>query len=193
MLGGVDLVAGGSWLAVNLDDGFVVGVTNARLGAPRGERSRGQLVMELAQQRSAAEAVALLAELDVARYGPFSLLVGSGGAVWTASNTPAPLVRHEDGPVVVLGNDPVASPGPRVALAARQVAEAAELAGTELEQALVRLLSDHEGDDPLCRHGHGYGTVCSSLIVLGPRGVVRYLFAPGPPCITALSVVTGIG
>ena len=69
VFGGRDLAGGGTWLAANLDAGFVVGVTNARLGAEPRERSRGRLVLDIASERSLPDALALLAEIEWPRYG----------------------------------------------------------------------------------------------------------------------------
>ena len=57
------------------------------------------------------------------------------------------------------------------------------------QRSLQELLADHEGADPLCRHGDGYGTVCSTILTLRAGTVGRYLFAPGAPCTTPFSPV----
>lgn len=183
VFGGRDLVGGGSWLAVNLDTGVVVGVTNARLGAPAGERSRGELVVSVAREAGAAQGVALLSELDLSCYGPFNLLVADAETMWTATNTPGPLLRREAGGVVVLANDALTAQSERVARTVRR-AEAAAAGAAPLEKAFEALLADHEGPDPLCRHGVGYGTVCATILSLAARRVQRYRFAAGPPCRT---------
>jgi uncharacterized protein with NRDE domain len=184
VLGGRDLVSGGSWLAVNLEAGFVVGVTNARRGAPPAERSRGRLVVDLAAERSTAEALALLSELDLARFGDFSLLLADAHECWLATNAPAPRIEAGQGSVVALGNDPLGAPGERVVVAAARASSLARSEGVALATSLQELLADHDGEDPLCRHGALYGTVCSSVILLAQGKVSRYLFAPGPPCTT---------
>jgi uncharacterized protein with NRDE domain len=184
VFGGRDLVSGGSWLAVNLEAGFLVGVTNARRGAPPAERSRGQLVLDLAAERSTAEALALLSELDLARYGDFNLLLADGHECWLATNTPAARIEAGESGVVAIGNDPLEEPGERVLAAAARASSVAQSNASTLAGALQQLLADHEGPDPLCRHGERYGTVCSSIIVLENGAVSSYLFAPGPPCTT---------
>ena len=184
VFGGRDLVGGGSWLAVNLHAGFVVGVTNARLGAPPAERSRGSLVVDLACERSLADAVALLSELDLGRYGLFNVLVADGRDCWLATNTPVARIEAGEGPVVVVGNDPLGAPGERVIAAAEQVRFSSGLPEEVLTASLEDLLAEHEGTDPLCRHGERYGTVCSTILVLRKRTVAKYLFAPSPPCTT---------
>jgi uncharacterized protein with NRDE domain len=184
VLGGRDVAAGGSWLAVNLRARFVVAVTNARLGAPPGGRSRGQLVVDAAAERTLAEAVALVGELDLARYGPFNVLLADAADAFVATNWPQPRVERAAGTLVAIGNDRLDDPGPRTRIAALQAGELAVLDAAVLEPAFVRLLSDHAGADPFCRHSDRYGTVCSTLLRLGQAGAVGYRFAAGPPCST---------
>jgi uncharacterized protein with NRDE domain len=189
ILGGRDLLAGGSWLAVNLAAPMVIGVSNARLGAPPGERSRGELVMTLAREAGVAEAAALVAELDLERYGPFNLLIADAHKAWSATNEPVRRLRREEEAAVVIANDPLVAAGERVA---RAVRHAASLAGETPERArtaLEGMLADHGGPDPLCRHGKGYGTLCSTFVELAPHGCVRYRFAAGPPCVTPFADV----
>jgi hypothetical protein len=52
------------------------------------------------------------------------------------------------------------------------------------------LLADHDGADPFCRHGDGYGTVCSTILVLRGTTLASYRFAPGPPCKTTFSEIS---
>jgi uncharacterized protein with NRDE domain len=195
VFGGRDLVGGGSWLAVNVHAGFVVGVTNARLGAPPAERSRGRLVVDLAAERTLADAVALLSELELSRYGAFNLLLADARDCWLATNMPAASIETGGDGVVAIGNDPLAEPGERVVAAARRGTLLAGLPDEDLVRPLSILLADHEGADPLCRHGEGYGTVCSTILVVRGATLKGYLFAPGPPCTTAFSELplAGVG
>jgi uncharacterized protein with NRDE domain len=190
VFGGRDLIGGGSWLAVNLRAGFVVGVTNARLGARPGERSRGTLVVDLAREETIAEAVALLSELDLRRYGLFNLLLADARGCWLATNAPAARIETGEEPVLAVGNDPLDAPGPRVLAAADQARFASRLADDGLVGALKALLAQHQGPDPLCRHGDTYGTVCSTIVGLRAGVVTSYLFAPGPPCTTPFQELT---
>ncbi|MBZ5588183.1 MAG: NRDE family protein [Acidobacteriia bacterium] len=189
VFGGRDLAGGGTWLAANLDAGFVVGVTNARLGAELRERSRGRLVLDIASERSLPDALALLAEIEWPRYGEFNLLLGDPDMTWLATNDPVPTIQRAERPVVALGNDPLAKPGERVRAAAERAGSMAGLAGEALAGTLQALLADHDGVDPLCRHGERYGTVCSTVLTLSGRKVASYLFAPGRPCSTPFQTV----
>ena len=184
---GRDVVGGGTWLAVNLAAPMVIGVSNARLGAPPGERSRGELVATLARERSVVGAVAVAAELDLARYGPFNLLIADARSTWSATNYPEPGLRREDGAAFVIANDPLAEPGERVLRTVRRATALADDTPDRAAAGLAEILADHDGPDPLCRHGQGYGTLCSTLVEVGPRGLLRYRFAPGPPCATAFA------
>ena len=189
VFGGRDVVGGGSWLAVNLEAGFVVAVTNARRGARPRDRSRGALVVDLAAERTLPAALALLSELDLGRYGLFNLFLGDGRDRWLATNAPVPRVARVLAPVAAVGNDPLDAPGERLARASERAASMRELPAGDLPGELGRLLADHEGEDPLCRHGESYGTVCSSVVGLAGGEVVTYRFAAGPPCVTAFADV----
>jgi uncharacterized protein with NRDE domain len=184
VFGGRDLVGGGSWLAVNLRAGFVVGLTNARLGAPPAERSRGSLVVDLACEPSLADAAALLSELDLGCYGRFNVLMADSRDCWLATNTPAARIEAGDGPVVAIGNDPLEAPGERVIAARERARFSSGLSEEALTESLMELLAEHEGADPLCRHGKAYGTVCSTVLLVRERTLATYMFAPGPPCTT---------
>ena len=189
VFGGRDMIGGGSWLAVNLRAGFVVGVTNARLGAPPAERSRGRLVVDLTAERTLTDAVALLSELELSRYGAFNLLLTDTRYCWLATNTSAASVEAGEESVVAIGNDPLAEPGERVVAAARRGRLLVGPSDEELERSLQELLAEHDGADPLCRHGEDYGTVCSTILALRGGAVSSYLFAPGPPCATPFAHV----
>ena len=90
VVGGRDLQAGGSWLALNRNGRFAV-VTNVRSGIPaRGLRSRGDLVADFVRGVDSPEryANALSARRD--EYGPFNLVIGDRSAVWGVSS-----VKHD--------------------------------------------------------------------------------------------------
>jgi len=76
IVGGVDLQAGGTWLAVSAR-GLVAAVTNIGLERPRAEaRSRGLLCLDASELAHADAAPELLrAAVAADPYGPFNLLV----------------------------------------------------------------------------------------------------------------------
>ena len=84
ILGGQDLLAGGTWLAVN-EHGVVAGLTNqpSADGRDPTKRSRGELPLAFAVHRTATEAVdAVIADLDPAAYNPCWMLVGDRDALF---------------------------------------------------------------------------------------------------------------
>ncbi len=82
VIGGRDLEAGGSWLALH-ENGRIAAVTNIRLlSAQRGARSRGDLVREfVTSETSAADYVAELRR-HLGDYAPFNLVVADRDEVW---------------------------------------------------------------------------------------------------------------
>ncbi len=81
--GGLDVEAGGSWLALN-DSGVVAAVLNRRgtLGAEPGRRSRGELVLEALEHADAEIAAEMLQGLDPAAWRPFNLVVADASTAW---------------------------------------------------------------------------------------------------------------
>lgn len=82
VLGGRDLVAGGTWLAI--DRAGRIGAVTNRFASPRtpAPRSRGALVTEFLAGTSTAEQFAAHAEAEGERFGPFNLvLVDAAGAL----------------------------------------------------------------------------------------------------------------
>jgi uncharacterized protein with NRDE domain len=82
--GGQDVLAEGSWLALN-DHGVVATVLNryGSLGPADGKRSRGELVLQALDHADAAEAAAALGHLAAAAYRPFNLVVADNrDAFW---------------------------------------------------------------------------------------------------------------
>lgn len=189
VLGGLDLEGGGSWLAVNLQAGFVVGVTNARLGARAGRRSRGQLVLDAAMQPSLPAAVALLTEVDADSYGAFNLLLVDAAAAYVATNYPSQHIDQLNDPLIALGNEPLGGGGERTTAALQALEPALGGGDAEMPTALARLLADHRGADPFCRHFGPFGTVSSTICELRGGRLMSYLFAPGPPCRTPFTPV----
>jgi uncharacterized protein with NRDE domain len=112
IIGGRDLEAGGSWLAVHRNGRFAA-VTNVRNGrGQRGVRSRGELVAGFVTGASAPLDYA--ADVAGARdqYGPFNLIVGDRHAAAGASSTLAQAWRFEPG-IHVLSNGPPGSAWPK--------------------------------------------------------------------------------
>ena len=73
---GRDDLAGGTWLGLN-DFGVAACILNRMntLGPQPGKRSRGELVLDALDFADAADAVAMLTELDTHAYRPFNMVV----------------------------------------------------------------------------------------------------------------------
>ncbi|UEM06058.1 NRDE family protein [Skermanella rosea] len=110
VLGGIDELAGGSWLALN-DTGVVAVVLNrmGTLGPEPGKRSRGELVLDALDHADAADAAGALVHLDPAAYRPFNLVVADNrDAFWLtrrAEGTRVEIERIPEGVSMVTAND----------------------------------------------------------------------------------------
>lgn len=87
ILGGQDLEAGGSWLALQRDGRFAA-VTNHRDGRLKrtGELSRGKLIRDYLLGNQSAAAFCDQLSPDLPRYGGFNLLLGDETGLWYLSN-----------------------------------------------------------------------------------------------------------
>ncbi|HET9149246.1 MAG TPA: NRDE family protein [Alphaproteobacteria bacterium] len=87
VVGGIDELAGGSWLALN-DTGVLAAILNRRgsLGPEAGKRSRGELVLEALDHPDAHDAVGAMSDLNGLAYRPFNMVI--------ADNRDAYWLRH---------------------------------------------------------------------------------------------------
>ena len=136
ILGGRDLEAGGSWLAVDRR-GRLAAVTNRP--PPRGRAfsgSRGHLVSGYLAAPRAAEA--FCAELAVApdEYGPYNLMLFDGEGLFHSANRSG--ARRLAAGVHVLSNAPLGTAWPKTRFAASRLAGI--LRGEPGREDLVRLL-----------------------------------------------------
>jgi uncharacterized protein with NRDE domain len=201
VVGGVDALSGGTWLAVRAD-GQLAAVTNQRAmeAAPPGLRSRGLAVAELA---AAADPDAYVAALDPTAYASMNLVwSGPAGARVAYARRDARALEIEPlgRGIHVLCNDRLGAPGfPRGERLRAGIAAALDrgLGWPALAPALVPLLADHHRVPPppshlppaiareltaCCIHTPAYGTRSSTIAALAPGRVLDYLHADGPPC-----------
>ena len=103
IVGGRDLRAGGSWLAIERS-GRYAAVTNVRGGSPvSAARSRGELVGDfVASRTSPADYIAAVAQRR-GEYGPFNLIVGNATAAWFVSSIDG-AARHLAGGIHAFSN-----------------------------------------------------------------------------------------
>jgi uncharacterized protein with NRDE domain len=186
ILGGRDLVAGGTWLAVN-EHGVVASLTN-QPSPPAGgvardpsRRSRGDLPLRLAAHASAREAAEALArEVRAEAYSPCWVLVADRDQAiyFDLTGRGAPLPRPLGAGVHILENKPLDAPSAKVDAVRAQLGSSLDAAG------LHRVLASHETG--ACVHAGAYGTRSSSIVLVPPGGLPRFHYTDGPPCTSAL-------
>ena len=200
VLGGRDLRAGGTWLAVN-EDGVCAGLTNQPLGEAldRSRRSRGALPIAITSYATAAQAVAeFVGAFDPADFNGCWLLVGDRSSLFFIDFTGASAVATSLAPgVYVLENRSLGAPSPKVDLVLSAVGEPGDAVTTTARFRAV--LADHrippEDERPTagsCVHLDGYGTRSSCLVEVTDDAATapRVLVADGPPCVTPFADVT---
>lgn len=218
ILGGRDLLAGGTWLAVN-SGGLVAGLTNqpAPSGRDPTKRSRGELPLFCATRPTAADAVqALAADVDPARYNPCWMLVGDREALFSVAIGPAgakPEIEQLTPGLYVLENAPLRAGSRKAAFVTEVVEQAlAEQPDRGLEPTLAvleKVLGDHRPAVPeprtdstgrvwppalsaACVHADGFGTRSSAVITVPAVGLPQMLVADGKPCVTPMRDATAL-
>lgn len=184
VLGGRDLQAGGSWLAIR-NDGRFAAVTHIREGfAAAAERSRGELVSQFVLgDEPPLDYAARLADLR-AHYAPFNLLFGSTDDLYHFHSRSGQLARVTPG-LHTLSNATLDTPwfktkrladrlsglraAPREEDAYAWLEDATpagpgQLPNTGIGSALERVLS------PIFVVGRDYGTRASTLLIVSSRG-----------------------
>lgn len=179
ILGGRDLEAGGTWLALSRDGRFGT-VTNYReaVRSPAGLRSRGLLVTDFL--KSGLDPLGYLRAIEGGRHAGFNLFVSDGQTLAYASNRGSEPLALDAG-VYGLANAELDAPWSKVERSKRRLAGLLRAGRTD-DEALFELLADREqapeadGDD-----GHlppataraltapfivlpEYGTRCSTVV-----------------------------
>ena len=190
IVGGRDLQAGGTWLAVHRDGRFAA-VTNYR-DAHReraGLRSRGHLITGFLD--ADAGAGEYLRSIDGDAYAGFNLLVADRESAGYLSNRGAGLRELEAG-IYGLSNATLDDPWTKVTRTKSKLAELID-ADKVNETSLMRMLGDREraSTDEVQTNGlsfsmaHAltapfivhpeYGTRCSTVLTMDEQGRVRFL------------------
>lgn len=141
LLGGRDLQAGGSWLAVHRSGKFAA-VTNYRDAdaSKRGKRSRGHLVSEFLQGTLSPSAYIQTLQGD--HFSGFNLLVSDGETLAYLSNRGAASGELAPG-LYALSNATLDTPWEKVERSRSQLQSLID-SGTVNETALLRVLADRE-------------------------------------------------
>lgn len=143
VVGGRDLVAGGSWLGAAAD-GRWAAVTNVREGESSfpGALSRGWLVRDYLQNRQAPAAFITRLAPQMAAYASFNLLVGNCTEIWFVSNRVAVPIRLLPG-LYGLSNGRLDTPWPKVERGKAALAALLDAGFPDIEQGF-RLLANQE-------------------------------------------------
>lgn len=188
LVGGIDLLAGGTWLAVDPAVPRAAALLNGRGVLARDElrRSRGELPL------LAVPAGELPAGLDPARYDPFHLVLAEPGGVrlWNWDGTALTEEKPPEGVHVIVNSGwERGDENPRVAHFRPRFAAARAEADGERRWRAWRDLASGAGlpvDDPralVVRHDLGergvWGTSSITLLGLSEHGL-RYDFCPRP-------------
>jgi uncharacterized protein with NRDE domain len=178
ILGGRDLLAGGTWLGVDRR-GRIAAVTNVRDGTPReAPRSRGVLVTDYLDGSEPAATYAARAAATGAEFAAFNLLLFDGGALRYSSNRASP-ARLATG-VHALSNAPLGVDWPKTTSARASVAQSLHVADP-LERLFAVLAERSTADSAEERYrsahfvtGPVYGTRCSTVILIDAHGRVTF-------------------
>jgi uncharacterized protein with NRDE domain len=200
ILGGRDLLAGGTWLAVN-ELGLVAGLTNrpSPNGPDPSKRSRGELPIAFARREDAAEAVAAVAaDVRPAQYNPCWMLVGDRQSLHFVSLGDGRLKVERLGQGVhILENASLQPASPKARLVS-QLVQAKRARFADPVTALEAVLRSHQPavSEPqtyqgrtfpaevsaACVHTPGYGTRSAMTVAVPASGRPRLRVADGRPC-----------
>jgi hypothetical protein len=204
ILGGRDLVAGGTWMAIG-EQGVIAALTNRPPQAPGAAtalRSRGALPLRLARHASARDAVqAFVREVDPREYNPCWLLVGDRDSLFylELSDAVRPRSRELEPGLHILENRPLDARSPKVDYVRAKLPPSPRL-GRGWLPGIASILASRE-IPPAARDARGpadwrpleveaacvragpYGTRWSGIVALGrSKEPPRFCFSDGPPC-----------
>jgi uncharacterized protein with NRDE domain len=193
-LAGRDLSAGGSWLAVRRDGRYAL-LTNIREPERRDPAapSRGALVTRVVADVVAPAASLASVLADGAAYNGFNLIAGdTASSHWISNRTSAVLALTSG--IHGISNAALDTPWPKVVRSTSALRAWCERSGDDVE-TLFAVLSDRtraaDGDLPatgvaiewerrlsasfIVAEESGYGTRCSTIVVLGRNGRSRFI------------------
>ena len=179
VVGGRDLVAGGSWLALR-DDGRFSAVTNLRTGVPAtAPRSRGALVRDFVTGDDSPTAFLDALRARSGEYGPFNLVVGDSAGVFALGSGDG-IVRRLDAGVHLVSNGAIGVHWPKTERL-QQRFNARMASACDESQLLDLLLDEQQPADallpetgvglelerrlaPIFIRGEHYGTRAATLV-----------------------------
>jgi len=185
-IAGLDPVAGGTWLGINVD-GLIVAITNRpKSQRPESLRSRGLLVRDLLEQSSAREAMHVASrELASNHYAGCNLILADRDSLWVVHAGDWLRVRSlAPGFHIITNADVNDSTDDRIYWVMERLHDNPPR-GRDDALALLQFVCDRP---PICLHGSERGTVSSTLLALADRPRDgRLLHAQGPPDTTPYS------
>lgn len=177
VVGGRDVLHGGSWLALHRRGRFAA-VTNIR-GATIRQRSRGFLVRDFVLGSDSAQDYIDSIDRHASEYAAFHLIIGEvGGPIIHYSNAGNTWRRLQPAEVHGVSNAPPGEDWEKVAIARDLVAGRLRKGGSDVEIAadLIGILAMTKAGAPiesqLFVRGDRYGTRASTAIVASPKGAL---------------------
>jgi hypothetical protein len=190
-IAGRDRTGGGTWMGIN-QHAVVATVLNrpGTLGPEAGKRSRGDLPLLALDHPTAATAAAAIAQLDATLWRPFNMVLADAAGAWFVRGLGQghPIAEPlPPGVSMITAQDPNDTSSPRTARHLPRL-QAAPPTGPDDWKSWCEILADRRGPEAEQMNvvpRDGFGTVCSSFVVLTPHTAPIWLFAPGPPHATA--------
>jgi len=184
VVGGLDLLGGGTWMAAR--GGMVAAVLNRRhsLGPAPGKRSRGQLPLDALRHPTAHAAAHALAAQDATAWRPFNLVVADRDAAFLlrglGEGRPEP-VCLPPGVHMLTAFDPDDPASPRVArhLPRFRAATPPEPPDWAAWRDILLDQTGPAGSEIHVPASDGFGTVCSSLLGLHAGGATQCMVSGG--------------
>jgi hypothetical protein len=187
VLGGLDVLAGGTWLAIN-GHGVVAAVLNrsGTLGPAPGKRSRGALPLIALRHANAQSAATALAKFDGRLWRSFNLVVADAHGAFCirgTGKTQTQIDRMTNGVHMITAHDPNDLASPRIArnLPLFQEAHPPNPPDWGTWPALIS-----DGAPPLesainVPVSSGFGTVSSALVALSVKYRSHFLISETAP------------
>ena len=206
ILGGLDELAGGTWLCVN-EHGVLAGVTNRPMPAGRdpAKRSRGEVALAIARHDSARRGLdALVHDRRPGEFNPFWMLVGDRESLYFLDSTACDeFTVTELGPGIhVLENSPIDVVTPKSRYVTDRFGHHAPTDDQSTQAAMMDVLRDHTippraSDRPTdgsvarpglfacCVHSDGYGTRSAALVTVpkSRAAPISVRACNGPSCV----------
>jgi hypothetical protein len=187
VIGGRDRSAGGTWMGINRH-GVVAAVQNrpGTQGPAAGKRSRGELPLMALDHPTAAAAAEAMTRLDAGAWRGFNMVLADGTGAWFVRG---PGHGHPQSERLPPGVSMITAHDPNDLTSARTARHLPRFAGAEPTgiadwELWHDILADRRGNSVEQINvvpEDGFGTVCSSFVVLRPDGPPIWLFADGPP------------